>query len=273
MRVKYLRICASEAQESSKGVGAGVGVGAGAGAGSEGGKKKAPGDGIEDQLGGAAALEDEAEAELVGVVAERELVCAGAGTLGGHFAPLLTSLARGALTCSPSKGGAAEALEHSALLALTKFCAVSAALCASQLQLLFTLLGSAHSAAVRSLLAVALGDLAFRFPNQLEPYQHLLYARLRDGDGGVRKNTLMVLSHLILNGMVKIKGQVGELAVCLNDPDPSISGVTRMVRVVCPCAVCVSRASGSRVHCPLSLSLTLFSPCPTLSPHWGAVLL
>jgi condensin complex subunit 1 len=245
-RVKFLRICASEAAESksaaSAAAAAAPAVGGAKSAVAEGGKgggkggkqqqeaapaqKKGPDDGIEAQLGGAAALEDEAETELVAVIAERELVSSGAGTLGGHFLPLLTSIARASLT----SGAAETQLEHSALLALAKFSAVSRALCTSQLQLLFTLLGHSPSASVRSLLAVALGDLAFRFPNELEPYQHLLYARLRDADGGVRKNTLLVLSHLILNGMVKIKGQVGELAVCLNDADPTISGVTRMVR-------------------------------------------
>lgn len=38
----------------------------------------------------------------------------------------------------------------------------------------------------------------------------------------------MVLSHLVLNDMVKVKGQVGELAVCLNDPDASIADISRM---------------------------------------------
>jgi hypothetical protein len=70
--------------------------------------------------------------------------------------------------------------------------------------------------------------LAFRWPNLLEPYQGLLYARLRDGDARVRKNTLMVLAHLVLNDMVKVKGQVGELAVCLNDADASIADISRM---------------------------------------------
>jgi hypothetical protein len=35
-----------------------------------------------------------------------------------------------------------------------------------------------------------------------------IYARLGDGAASVRYNTLMVLTHLILNDMVKVKGQV-----------------------------------------------------------------
>ena len=104
--------------------------------------------------------------------------------------------------------GRAAAAPAKKLLALCKLCAVSADFCERQLQLLFTVLARARSPRVRALAAVALGDLAFRFPNLVEPYTGLLYARLRDGDARVRKNMLMVLTHLILHDMVKVKGQV-----------------------------------------------------------------
>ena len=58
--------------------------------------------------------------------------------------------------------------------------------------------------ALRSNLAIALGDLALRFPNLLEPWTHNVYRPLADADVGVRKNTLMVLTHLILNDMMKV---------------------------------------------------------------------
>ena len=50
-----------------------------------------------------------------------------------------------------------------------------------------------------------MGDLAFRFPNLFEPYSNRLYARLRDQNLRVRKNALMVLAHLILNDMIKVR--------------------------------------------------------------------
>ena len=53
-----------------------------------------------------------------------------------------------------------------------------------------------------------MGDLAFRFPNAMEPWTSRMYARLSDDSQVVRYNTLMVLTHLILNDMVKVKGQV-----------------------------------------------------------------
>jgi hypothetical protein len=106
--------------------------------------------------------------------------------------------------------------------------AVSSDFCEKQLPLLFTILSRAHNPRIRALTVIALGDLAFRFPNMVEPYTSHLYARLRDADTRVRKNTLMVLTHLILNDMVKVKGQVGEIAVCLSDHDQRISDLTRI---------------------------------------------
>jgi hypothetical protein len=68
------------------------------------------------------------------------------------------------------------------------------------MQLLFTLLrdAAAWEAAARSDILVALGDLAFRFPNALEPWtQHLYGSRengscLHDPDPAVRHDALMV---------------------------------------------------------------------------------
>ena len=56
----------------------------------------------------------------------------------------------------------------------------------------------------------------------------MLFDRLRDESGHVRKNTLMVLTHLILNDMVKVKGQISEMATCLEDKDNRISDLAKL---------------------------------------------
>lgn len=38
----------------------------------------------------------------------------------------------------------------------------------------------------------------------------------------------MVLTHLILNGMIQVKGQLGEMAKCIEDPEPRISDLARL---------------------------------------------
>ena len=52
--------------------------------------------------------------------------------------------------------------------------------------------------------------------------------RLRDEAPQVRKNTLMVLTHLILNDMVKVKGQISELAICIIDDDVRIASLAKL---------------------------------------------
>lgn len=63
---------------------------------------------------------------------------------------------------------------------------------------------SASTETVRSNCTIALGDLAIRFPNLVEPWTEHMYARLRDPSVSVRKNAVLVLSHLILNEMMKV---------------------------------------------------------------------
>ena len=87
-----------------------------------------------------------------------------------------------------------------------------------------------------------MGDLALRFPNLIEPWTPNMYLRfisrnslnlrlirhsLRDADLRVRKNTLMVLTHLILNDMIKVKGQIAEMAICIEDADSRIADLAK----------------------------------------------
>ena len=74
----------------------------------------------------------------------------------------------------------------------------------ANLQILFTAAESAPSEVVRSNCTIALGDLVVRFPNLLEPWTEHIYARLRDPSASVRKNAVLVISHLILNDMMKV---------------------------------------------------------------------
>mmetsp|Transcript_29630 Transcript_29630/g.74361 ORF Transcript_29630/g.74361 Transcript_29630/m.74361 type:complete len:152 (-) Transcript_29630:531-986(-) len=68
---------------------------------------------------------------------------------------------------------------------------------------------------IRSNLVIACGDLFVRFPNSLEPWTGHLYQVLGDPDVRVRKNAVMVITHLILNDMMKVKGHIAAMAICL----------------------------------------------------------
>lgn len=70
--------------------------------------------------------------------------------------------------------------------------------------------------------------MAVSFSNIVDENSNELYKGLSDGDLVVKKNTLMVLTHLILNGMIKVKGQLGEMAKCLEDEEPRISDLAKL---------------------------------------------
>ncbi|XP_027065587.2 condensin-1 complex subunit CAP-D2 [Coffea arabica] len=119
-------------------------------------------------------------------------------------------------------------LQASGMLALCRLMIIDADFCEANLQLLFTVVESAQSETVRSNCTVALGDLAVRFPNLLEPWTEKMYARLRDPSVSVTKNAVLVLSHLILNDMMKVKGYINEMAICLEDEDERISNLVKL---------------------------------------------
>ncbi|EPS70557.1 hypothetical protein M569_04199, partial [Genlisea aurea] len=119
-------------------------------------------------------------------------------------------------------------LQASGMYALCCLMIVDAEFCEANLQLLFTVVENAKSETVRSNCTIALGDLAARFPNLLEPWTENMYARLQDHSVHVRKNAVLVLSHLILNDMMKVKGYINEMALRLQDEDDRISSLARL---------------------------------------------
>ncbi|XP_069346603.1 condensin complex subunit 1 [Eulemur rufifrons] len=174
---------------------------------------------MEEEMGLVGATADDTEAELIRGICEMELLD-GKQTLAA-FVPLLLKVCNNpGLYSNPDLSAAAS-------LALGKFCMISATFCDSQLRLLFTMLEKSSLPTVRSNLMVATGDLAIRFPNLVDPWTPHLYARLRDPAQQVRKTAGLVMTHLILKDMVKVKGQVSEMAVLLIDPEPQIAALAK----------------------------------------------
>lgn len=189
-------------------------------------------DGIEAQLGGTVA-EDETEAELVLRIAESELVSRNVAGLVVPFLRYIVThiLQNPAYLANPDLQRNKESFEifaTSAVLSLCKLSIVSSDLAESVLPLLVTLLSHSSNASLRGILVVTLADLAFRFPNSVEPYISHLYQRLRDADKMVRKSAVLVISHLILHDMIKIRGQVGEVAICIVDEDKHIADLAKV---------------------------------------------
>lgn len=171
-----------------------------------------------DQVAGNA--EDEI-GDMIAYIKDRELLY-GPQSLLGLYGPLVAQI------CSAPKEYADVYVQRAATLSLAKLMCISSEYCDTHLALLLHVLKSAKDPVVRANVVIGLGDVAISFGTLVDENSERLYAGLNDGNLGVKKNTLMVLTHLILNGMIKVKGQLGELAKCLEDEEPRVSDLAKL---------------------------------------------
>jgi condensin complex subunit 1 len=159
--------------------------------------------------------------EAIAHIRERELLY-GPNSLLANFGPLVTEV------CANNTAHKDRDLQAAATLCLAKLMCVSAEYCEKNLPLLITILERSADPVVRSNAVIALGDMAVCFNHLIDENTDFLYRRLNDGDGSVKRTCLMTLTFLILAGQVKVKGQLGEMAKCLEDGDKRIADLARM---------------------------------------------
>ena len=74
------------------------------------------------------------------------------------------------------------------------------------LDLIFEILDSRIDFGVKANIIISLGDLFNRFPNNLNERTNDIFKLLHDDQAKVRRQALMVITHLVLNDMLKLKG-------------------------------------------------------------------
>ena len=154
-------------------------------------------------------------------IRERELLY-GENALLSTFGPLVTEL------CSNNTAYNDPELQAAATLCLAKIMCVSSEFCEKNLPLLITILERSNDPIIRSNVVIALGDMAVCFNHLVDENTDFLYRRLSDPESSVKRTCLMTLTFLILAGQVKVKGQLGEMAKCLEDPDKRIADLSKM---------------------------------------------
>ena len=179
------------------------------------------------------AAEDAEELDLIGGtteddfteamthIREKELLF-GEKSLLSNYGPLVTEI------CSNNTAYSDEDLQAAATLCMAKLMCVSSEFCEKNLPLLITILERSRNPVTRSNVVIALGDMAVCFNHLIDENTDFLYRRLNDSDGSVKRTCLMTLTFLILAGQVKVKGQLGEMAKCLEDSDKRIADLSRM---------------------------------------------
>ena len=154
-------------------------------------------------------------------IRERELLF-GENSLLANFGPLVSEI------CSNNTTYEDRNLQAAATLCLAKLMCVSSEYCEQNLPLLITILERSKDPITRSNVVIALGDMAVCFNHLIDENTDFLYRRLNDKDASVKRTCLMTLTFLILAGQVKVKGQLGEMAKCLEDEDKRIADLSRM---------------------------------------------
>ena len=171
-----------------------------------------------DMIGG--TTEDDFT-EAMAHIRERELLY-GENSLLANFGPLVSEI------CSNNTSYKDRNLQAAATLCLAKLMCVSSEYCEQNLPLLITILERSKDPITRSNVVIALGDMAVCFNHLIDENTDFLYRRLNDKDASVKRTCLMTLTFLILAGQVKVKGQLGEMAKCLEDDDKRIADLSRM---------------------------------------------
>jgi condensin complex subunit 1 len=171
-----------------------------------------------DMIGG--TTEDDFT-EAMTHIRERELLY-GDNSLLANFGPLVSEI------CSNNTVYRDRSLQAAATLCLAKLMCVSSEYCEHNLPLLITILERSKDPIIRSNVVIALGDMAVCFNHLIDENTDFLYRRLNDKDASVKRTCLMTLTFLILAGQVKVKGQLGEMAKCLEDEDKRIADLSRM---------------------------------------------
>ncbi|KAI8938998.1 hypothetical protein NX059_004842 [Plenodomus lindquistii] len=174
-----------------------------------------------DELDLMAGTTEDDFTEAIAHVRERELLY-GPKSLLANFGAMVVDI------CANNTSYNHPTLQAQAALCLAKLMCVSSEYCENNLGLLLTILERSQDAIVRSNLVVALGDMAVCFNHLIDENTDFLYRRLNDGDPSVKRTCLMTLTFLILAGQVKVKGQLGEMAKCLEDSDKKIADMARM---------------------------------------------
>ena len=159
--------------------------------------------------------------EAMSHIRERELLF-GENSLLSSFGLMVTEI------CSNNTAYQDEDLQAAATLCMAKLMCISSEYCEKNLPLLITILERSHNAVTRSNVVIALGDMAVCFNHLIDENTDFLYRRLNDSDASVKRTCLMTLIFLILAGQVKVKGQLGEMAKCLEDSDKRIADLSKM---------------------------------------------
>ncbi|KAI1724403.1 non-SMC mitotic condensation complex subunit 1 domain-containing protein [Ditylenchus destructor] len=136
-------------------------------------------------------------------------------TLNGRILPFV-------ITILKSHANFGENVKESAVECLAKLMLVNRKCCKTFLPLFFAFYESNASVRARNNMIILMTDLCFRFPNVFNAFNDEFIKKIRDENSGIRYTCLLVMSHMLLNDLIKVSGRIADLAPCLCDADHQI---------------------------------------------------
>ncbi|EDW00942.1 condensin complex subunit 1 [Drosophila grimshawi] len=118
-------------------------------------------------------------------------------------------------------------LQQAATLTLARLMTVSSKFCETNMSFLMNILNLTKNLKIKCNTVVGLSDLTFRFPNIIEAWTGHFYAQMYESDTELRLTAVKMLSHLILHEMIRVKGQIADIAVCIVDESDEIKNITK----------------------------------------------
>lgn len=106
---------------------------------------------------------------------------------------------------------------------------ISAKFCEDNLPFLFDLLNSELiDPSLKLNICAAFGDFINRFPNILQKQVSKFFSCLHSKNQQVARYSMTVISHLVLNDMLKLKGEVVDISMLLESEDQKIKDLINL---------------------------------------------
>lgn len=150
------------------------------------------------------ATAEDTIAELIQNICENELITSEKG-LFYHFIPILIEI-----LSHPGKYPD-QHVQCSAVLTLMRFMIVSGSFCADKIQFLMNIMKKTRNTIMKRNIIIGLADLTFRFANTIEPWVPNFYEMLYEEDEQIRLTTIKMLSHVILQAIVRVSSLSNQL--------------------------------------------------------------
>ena len=119
-------------------------------------------------------------------------------------------------------------LYKSSILTLCKFMCISPKFCEDHIPFLFELLESDINPSLKLNVIAGFGDLVNRFPNVLNKYINKFFNCLHDRETQVCRYAMTVISHLVLNDMLRIKGEIVDICMLLESDDNRLKDLVNL---------------------------------------------